>query len=246
MIITSIDSIPTKDQLLEGCCFLIDKPYEWTSFDVVNKLRWVIRKSFGIKKIKVGHAGTLDPLATGLLLVCTGKMTKRISEFMADDKVYTGEIKLGFTTPSFDRETEEEQKKEIKHITENKVIKSMKCFEGELTQTPPIYSAIKQDGKRLYEHARSGQSVDIKTKQIRVDKFELKAYHPPIIHFEILCSKGTYIRSLANDIGEELGCGGYLYNLRRNNSGEYDVMNAWEMEKLLFEIKSFTQDQYQQ
>ncbi len=245
MINTSNDKMPDLEGLQSGTCFLIDKPYEWTSFDVVNKIKWVIKKHHGLKKIKVGHAGTLDPLATGLLLVCTGKMTKKIEGIMAEDKVYTGVIKLGFTTPSYDRETEEMAPNTIDQITDSDIFNAMQQFEGEIQQTPPIYSAIKQNGKRLYEYARAGEEVKIKNKIVRVDQFSLKSYDPPFVSFKIVCSKGTYIRSLANDLGQILGCGAYLYELRREKSGEFDVDNAWQIQDVIDGINASKQDQYQ-
>jgi tRNA pseudouridine55 synthase len=220
-------------QYEEGALFLVDKPLNWTSFDVVNKLRFALKKATGNKKIKVGHAGTLDPLATGLLLVCCGKYTKQIDNLQAMTKEYTGTIKLGAVTPSFDAETEESNTKPFGHLSEEAIKKATEQFLGEIEQIPPIYSAIKVDGKALYELARKGQEVEIKSRKISINSFEISSVNLPFVNFRVSCSKGTYIRSLAHDLGQELGCGGYLTALRRTKIGDYNVEDAWKLEDLV-------------
>ena len=214
------------EKIQEGHVFLIDKPLDWTSFDVVNKIRWNIRKAYNLKKIKVGHAGTLDPKATGLLLVCTGKWTKRIDEFQAQEKTYTGTIKLGVTTPTYDLESEEDQTFPIEHITEEIIHEATKQFIGEIEQFPPMHSAVKVDGKRLYELAREGQEIERKARKITIHDFKITTINLPFVDFEVNCSKGTYIRSLAFDFGKAVNSGGYLTALRRTKIGEFDVINA--------------------
>ena len=214
------------EKIQEGHVFLIDKPLDWTSFDAVNKIRWNIRKAYNLKKIKVGHAGTLDPKATGLLLICTGKWTKRIDEFQAQEKVYTGTIKLGVTTPTYDLESEEDQTFPTDHITEELIHETTKQFVGEIEQFPPMHSAIKVDGKRLYELAREGQEIERKSRKITIEEFKITKIELPFVDFEVKCSKGTYIRSLAFDFGKALNSGGYLTALRRTKIGDFDVINA--------------------
>jgi tRNA pseudouridine55 synthase len=230
------------EKIQEGHVFLIDKPLDWTSFDVVNKIRWNIRKSYDLKKIKVGHAGTLDPKATGLLLVCTGKLTKRIDEFQAQEKTYTGTIKLGVTTPTYDLESEEDQTFPTEHITEEIIHEATKLFIGEIEQFPPMHSAIKVDGKRLYELAREGQEIERKARKITIHDFKITKIDLPFVDFEVSCSKGTYIRSLAFDFGKAVNSGGYLTALRRTKIGDFDVINSenFALEKSYFEdqIKS--------
>jgi len=194
----------TKDDFLSGQVLLIDKPLHWTSFQVVNKLRWAIRKTFDIKKIKVGHAGTLDPLATGLLVICTGKMTKQINTFQAQIKTYTGTIVLGSTTPSYDLETEIDKTFPTEHITSALIKETTKQFIGDIEQYPPIFSAIKKEGKRLYEYARAGETVEINPRTIHISEFEITKIEDLNVHFRVVCSKGTYIRSLAYDFGKAL------------------------------------------
>ena len=188
---------------IEGHTLLINKPLRWTSFDVVKKIRNTLRSALQIKKIKVGHAGTLDPLADGLLIVCTGKFTKRINEFQAQEKEYTAEFTLGATTPSFDLETEINETFDYNHITEDMLKTTAESLTGNILQTPPIYSAIKQDGKRLYEHARKGEDVKIKERMVHVSKFEILKVEMPKVYVKIVCSKGTYIRSLAQTFGKK-------------------------------------------
>ena len=198
-----------EEDFKNGQVLLINKPLNWTSFQVVNKIRWLIKNKFGIKKIKVGHAGTLDPLATGLLIICTGKMTKKISSFQNQTKKYTGTFLIGTTTPSFDLETKPNNTFPIDHINEDLIINASKSFIGKIKQKPPIFSAIKKDGKRLYESARIGENVEINDRYIEILSFNISKIHMPHIDFEIECSKGTYIRALANDFGKKLNS----YNL---------------------------------
>ena len=216
----------TAEDYLSGQVLLIDKPLQWTSFQAVNKLRWEIRHAFNIKKIKVGHAGTLDPLATGLLVICTGKMTKQIDTFQGQIKEYTGTLVLGSTTPSFDLETEINETFPTDHITETAIHEATKQFIGEIDQYPPIFSAIKKDGKRLYEFARAGEDVEIKSRKITISEFEITHIEGENIHFRVVCSKGTYIRSLANDFGKALNSGSHLSALRRTKIGDFHVENA--------------------
>ncbi|MEI6123624.1 MAG: tRNA pseudouridine(55) synthase TruB [Bacteroidota bacterium] len=217
---------------LDGEILLINKPYKWTSFDVVAKIRSMLKYRVGIKKIKIGHAGTLDPLATGLLVLCTGKFTKRIDEFQNQDKVYTGTFFIGATTPSFDLETKVNQTFDISALTEKDVIKAAKKFIGEQDQVPPMYSAIKIDGKRAYESARKGEEITIEARPINIKRFEIKSVNLPVVEFEVACSKGTYIRSLARDLGVELGCGAYLTSLCRTAIGDFLLTDAITVEQL--------------
>jgi tRNA pseudouridine55 synthase len=222
----------TKEDFLNGQVLYIDKPYGWSSFQAVNKLKWAIRKKFTLKKIKIGHAGTLDPLATGLLIICTGKFTKNIPEYQGLTKEYTGTITLGATTPSYDLETEVDRHFPIKHITEEQIAKAACSFLGEIEQAPPIFSALKKDGKRLYEYAREGREIDIKKRKITIFDFEITATAMPEVEFRIRCSKGTYIRSIAHDFGQHLGSGGYLSMLRRTKIGDINVNIAQDPEVL--------------
>lgn len=216
----------TKEDYLEGQILLIDKPLTWTSFQAVNALKWAIRRKFELKKIKIGHAGTLDPLATGLLVVCTGKFTKKINELQGQVKEYTGTITLGATTPSFDLETEVDKTYPTDHITEELLHETTKQFTGEIQQYPPVFSALKKDGKRLYEYAREGKEVEIQSRTVEILTFEISEIAMPIITFRVVCSKGTYIRSLANDFGKALQSGGHLSSLRRTKIGDFNVDNA--------------------
>ncbi len=210
---------------LEGKVLLIDKPIHWTSFDVVRKMRSLLQ----IKKI--GHAGTLDPLATGLLIVCTGKFTKKINEYMAQEKEYTGSITLGSVTPTYDLESLPEQQKDYSLLTDEMIQAATAPFIGAIEQLPPIYSAIKKDGVALYELARRGVEVELKARPITIYSFEITAINLPVVEFKVVCSTGTYIRSLANDFGAALGCGGYLSSLRRTRIGEFKTDNALSMEE---------------
>lgn len=228
----------TAEDYLSGEVLLIDKPLHWTSFQVVNKLRWEIRRAFNIKKIKVGHAGTLDPLATGLLVLCTGKMTKQIDTFQAQIKEYTGTFVLGSTTPSFDLETEIDQNYPTEHITEALIKTTTSQFIGDIEQVPPVFSAIKKDGKRLYEFARAGEAVEIKSRNVYISEFEITNIDGLNIDFRVVCSKGTYIRSLANDFGNALNSGAHLSALRRTKIGDFNVDNASTPENFIASLPS--------
>ena len=225
-----------EEDFRNGQVLLIDKPLNWTSFQVVNKIRWLIKNKFAIKKIKVGHAGTLDPLATGLLIICTGKMTKEISIFQNQTKKYTGTFLIGTTTPSFDLETKPNNKFAINHINEDLIINATKSFIGKMKQKPPIFSAIKKDGKRLYESARIGEDVVINDRDIEILSFNILKINMPYIDFEVECSKGTYIRSLANDFGKKLNSGATLSKLRRTKIGEYSVDKSISIEEFVMNI----------
>ncbi len=227
----------TLEDYKNGQILLIDKPLNWTSFQVVNKLRWEIKQRFKIKKIKVGHAGTLDPLATGLLILCTGKFTKKIEEFQGQIKEYTGEITLGASTSSFDLETEINETFPIEHITEDLIYNTTQQFIGEINQVPPIFSALKKDGKRLYELARAGETTEIKSRKITISEFEITAINLPKVEFRVVCSKGTYIRSLANDFGEALNSGAHLSKLRRTKIGDFHVDNGINIEEFIANLK---------
>lgn len=223
----------TLEDYLTGQVILIDKPLHWTSFQAVNKLRWEIRRAFNIKKIKVGHAGTLDPLATGLLVICTGKMTKQIDTFQGQIKEYTGTIVLGSTTPSYDLETEINETFPTDHITEEKIHETTQRFIGDIEQYPPVFSAIKKEGKRLYEYARAGEQVEIKPRKIHISEFEITAINAMELEFRVVCSKGTYIRSLAHDFGKALQSGAHLSELRRTKIGDFNVSNALTPEQFI-------------
>ncbi|NDG53286.1 MAG: tRNA pseudouridine(55) synthase TruB [Flavobacteriia bacterium] len=218
---------------IEGHTLLINKPLRWTSFDVVKKIRNTLRTALNIKKIKVGHAGTLDPLADGLLIVCTGKFTKRINEFQAQEKEYTAEFTLGATTPSFDLETEVNETFDYNHITEDMLKTTAESLTGNILQTPPIYSAIKQDGKRLYEHARKGEDVKIKERMVHVSKFDIIKVEMPKVHIRIVCSKGTYIRSLAQTFGKNLNSGAHLSQLTRTRIGKFELSQAIDIQEFI-------------
>ena len=227
----------TVEDYKNGQLLLIDKPLEWTSFQVVNKLRWHIRKTFDIKKIKVGHAGTLDPLATGLLIICTGKKTKQIEQYQAQVKTYTGTFVLGSTTPSYDLETDVDATFSTAHITEDLIHQTTAQFTGNIEQFPPLFSALKKDGKRLYEFARAGKEVSISTRNISVDFFKITAIRGLEVDFEIQCSKGTYIRSLAHDFGKALNSGAHLSALRRTKIGAFSVDNAMSVDAFMDSLK---------
>lgn len=214
------------EDFLEGQVVLIDKPLHWSSFQAVNKVKWSLKKHLGLKKIKVGHAGTLDPLASGLLIICTGKFTKRISELQGMEKEYTGTFHLGATTPSYDLETEVNASFPTAHIDEELIHKTVEQFLGEIDQKPPVFSAIKKDGKRLYEHARKGEEVEIASRKTTIHEFEITRIALPEVDFRVVCSKGTYIRSLAHDFGIAMQSGAHLTALRRTKIGAFDVENA--------------------
>ncbi|MEN2490053.1 tRNA pseudouridine(55) synthase TruB [Flavobacterium sp. B11] len=217
----------TPEEYLEGQVLLIDKPLKWSSFQAVNKLKYLLINKVGLpKKFKIGHAGTLDPLATGLLLICTGKFTKRISELQGQAKEYTGTFYIGATTPSYDLETEIDQTFSTEHIDEALIHETVKQFLGEIDQKPPIFSAIKKDGVRLYEHARAGESIEIASRKTTIHEFEITRIALPEVDFRVVCSKGTYIRSLAYDFGKAMNSGSHLTVLRRTKIGDYDVKNA--------------------
>lgn len=225
-----------KNSFIEGKMLLINKPVGWTSFQIVNKVRWLIKSQYDLKKIKVGHAGTLDPLAEGLLILCTGKWTKKIDEFQGQDKVYSGIFHLGATTPSFDLETEINSRQSIEHIDKNILLESTNKFIGDQFQIPPIYSAIKQNGKKLYEYARKGETIELKKRKINISEFKITKIELPKVHFKVKCGKGTYIRSLANDYGLELKSGAYLYKLKRERIGGFNIKDALsivEFEKII-------------
>lgn len=211
----------------EGELILVDKPLTWTSFDVVKKLKW------GCKFKKIGHAGTLDPLATGLLILCTGRMTKQIDSFQAQEKEYEGKLVLGKTTPSVDLETDFDQEYPTGHITEADLTEAARQLTGTLQQLPPIYSAVRVDGERLYKKARRGETVEIKPREVTVSLFEIDSNNFPEIKFRIICSKGTYVRSLVQDFGQLLNSGAYLSTLRRTRIGEYNVANAHQLEDFI-------------
>lgn len=219
----------TGEDFQNGQILLIDKPLHWTSFQAVNKMKWVLKSKLGLKKIKIGHAGTLDPLATGLLLVCTGKFTKRITELQGQAKEYTGTFFIGATTPSYDLETEIDETFPTSHINEALIHETIKQFLGEIDQKPPIFSAIKKEGVRLYEHARAGESVEIASRKTTIHEFEITRIALPEVDFRVVCSKGTYIRSLAFDFGKALQSGAHLIVLRRTKIGDYDVKNAMDV-----------------
>ena len=226
----------TAEDFLNGQILLIDKPLTWSSFQAVNKLKYILKRRFDLpKKFKIGHAGTLDPLATGLLIVCTGKFTKRITEIQAQAKEYTGTITVGATTPSYDLETEIDFTFPTEHITDALILETTKQFMGEIDQKPPVFSAIKKDGKRLYEHARAGEEVEIAFRKTTIHEFEITRIELPEIDFRVTCSKGTYIRSLAFDFGKALHSGGHLTKLRRTKIGDYNVdkgLSPEEFEKM--------------
>ncbi|AJR02651.1 tRNA pseudouridine(55) synthase TruB [Siansivirga zeaxanthinifaciens] len=228
----------TAEDYLAGQVLLIDKPLHWTSFQAVNKIRWEIRQALHIKKIKVGHAGTLDPLASGLLVICTGKMTKEIDTFQGQVKEYTGTIVLGSTTPSYDLETEINETFPTTHITEALIKETTKQFIGDIEQFPPVFSALKKDGKRLYEFARAGESVDIKSRTVNVSEFEITNVSGLQVDFRVVCSKGTYIRSLANDFGKALQSGGHLSALRRTKIGDFHVTHAVTIEDFISSLNN--------
>jgi len=221
----------SEERFREGQMLLINKPLEWTSFDVVNKIRFTLKRHFNIKKIKVGHAGTLDPLATGLVIVCTGKATKQIEQYMGMEKQYLADIGLGATTPSLDRETEPDQLFEWKHITQAMVDAALLKFTGDIQQMPPVFSALKVNGRKAYELARKGEEVELKARLISISAIKLLEWSGQDLKVDVTCGKGTYIRSLARDIGTELGSGGYLTGLARTRIGEYKLSDAISIEE---------------
>ena len=227
----------TLEQLRAGHVFLADKPLEWTSFDVVNKIRYTLRKTFGVKNIKVGHAGTLDPLATGLLVVCAGAETKNAEAYQGREKEYTGSFILGASTPSFDAETEVTGGFPTDHITPQLVRDTaLQQFTGDLLQRPPLYSALNVDGKRAYLHARKGEQVEMEARPVTIRLFDITAVEMPRVDFRVVCSKGTYIRSLADDFGRALGTRAYLSALRRTRIGDFRVEDAAPVPRIVSDI----------
>lgn len=216
----------SAQQFLDGQILLFDKPYGWSSFDVVKRVRYLIKKKYSLKKIKVGHAGTLDPLATGLLIICTGKFTKKISKIQSQAKIYSGTIRLGGTTPSYDLETKVNSNYDTSHINKELILQTTKQFIGKIDQIPPIFSAIKQKGERLYEKARRGEKIVAQSRTVHISYFNIISIKNLDVDFEIKCSKGTYIRSIANDFGEKLNSGGHLLRLCRTAIGSYTLLKA--------------------
>ena len=221
------------EDYINGRVLLLDKPLNWTSFQLVNKVRWEIKQKFKLKKIKVGHAGTLDPLATGLLIICTGKQTKQIDQYQAQEKEYTGTFELGSTTPSFDLETDINKTFDTSHLTSEIIKDTTAKFIGDISQLPPMFSAVKKDGKRLYEFARAGETVELKPRQVSISEFEITKIDSLTVHFRVVCSKGTYIRSLADDFGKALDCGAHLSSLRRTRIGNFKIEEAQTLEEFL-------------
>jgi tRNA pseudouridine55 synthase len=225
-------------QFKEGEVLQINKPLHWTSFQVVNKLRWLIKRKLNVKKIKVGHAGTLDPLASGLMILCTGKKTKEIDQYQSAHKEYIATIKLGATTPSYDGESAENRFYSTQHINVDLITQTLQSFLGDLQQFPPIFSAIKVDGKKLYESARKGKEVEIKPRTISIQDIELLSIEMPYVSFRVACSKGTYIRSLAYDLGKAMHSGAWLTKLQRTKIGAYELKNALDIQDFELLMKS--------
>ena len=223
-------SVTSKTDFLKGSVLLFNKPIKWSSFDLVKKVRNIIKSARDIEKIKIGHAGTLDPLAEGLLIICTGKLTKKIEEIQVQKKKYSGEIILGSSTPSYDKETEADNIFPVSHITQNMIHQTCQKFEGKIMQQPPIFSALKKNGKRLYEHAREGSSIKISPREIEINYFKITDISMPKIKFEVSCGKGTYIRSLAHDYGKSLQSGAHLSSLKREEIGKYSLSRAFSVE----------------
>lgn len=226
----TVHNHPTKEELLEGTVLLFDKPYRWTSFDVVGKVRSLLRKKLGARKPKIGHAGTLDPLATGLLIVCTGSMTKTIEQYQAMEKEYTGTLYLGKSTPSYDLETKPDKEYPTDHIGHDMILEAAGALTGRIDQVPPLFSAKKVEGERAYEIARRGGQTVLKAKTITISEFGITRIELPEVDFRVVCSKGTYIRSLARDFGHKLQSGAYLKALRRTRTGHYQVDQAWTID----------------
>ena len=228
-----LDHLSSLDEILKGKILLINKPKNWTSFDVVKKIKSTIKQKHNISKIKIGHAGTLDPLATGLLIICTGKFTKKIAEIQEQKKTYIGELILGKTTPSYDLETEFDAYFPTQHINNEMLISASKSFIGKIDQIPPIYSALKVKGERLYQKARRGEKIKISSRKVEISSFILTDISLPKIQFKIVCSKGTYIRSIAYDFGKKVGSGAYLSSLTRTTIGEHMLSNSIEINDIL-------------
>lgn len=232
------DPLPSRS-FIEGTCLLVDKPYGWTSFDVVNKIRIGLKHNLGLKNIKVGHAGTLDPMATGLLIICSGKSTKKLTDYQGLPKEYTGTMRLGTTTPSYDADTEPDAFFPTEHITADMLEAARQQFLGNIEQLPPMFSAIKVDGQPLYKKARQGITVEISPRPVTIFEFEFTRVALPEIDFRVKCSKGTYIRSLAHDFGQAVRSGAHLSALRRTKVGDFDLENAWDLENLVDHIESY-------
>ncbi|WP_372932059.1 tRNA pseudouridine(55) synthase TruB [Mariniphaga sediminis] len=224
---------------LGGEVLLFDKNLDWTSFDLVQRVRNTLCREMGIKKMKVGHAGTLDPLATGLMIICTGRATKLIESFQEKEKEYVATLKLGATTPSFDRETEEDNQTDASSVTRESFISVLQKFVGNIEQVPPLFSAVKVKGKRAFDYARNGEELKLQPKKIVIQKIDVESFELPYVTIRVVCSKGTYIRALARDIGEELGCGAYLTGLRRTRIGEFNVEEALSIDFFLKNLDSF-------
>ncbi|NOY97550.1 MAG: tRNA pseudouridine(55) synthase TruB [Chlorobi bacterium] len=224
---------------IKGEVLFFDKELDWTSFDLVQKVRNSLCRKMGIKKLKVGHAGTLDPKATGLMILCTGKATKQIESIQGEEKEYIAELKIGATTPSYDTESEEDNIFDYSHVTEEVLKEALKAFIGEINQVPPIFSAVKVKGIRAYEFARKGNDPKLKPKKVVIESIEVLDFNPPKIGLKVVCGKGTYIRSLARDIGKTLNCGAYLVGLRRTRIGEYEVGQAMSVNYFLTNLDSF-------
>jgi tRNA pseudouridine55 synthase len=224
---------------INGEVLMFDKPYGWTSFDLVGKVRNFLSRELKIRKLKVGHSGTLDPLATGLMVICTGKATKQVEKLQAQEKEYVATLKLGATTPSFDCETQEDQWFSTGHVTSDLLAEKLKLFEGDIQQVPPGFSAVKIEGKRAYEHARAGRNPELKPKPVVISKLELISFNLPEVVIGITCSKGTYIRALARDIGTALGTGAYLTALRRTRSGDFYVEEALTFEMFRDKVRAW-------
>lgn len=223
--------------LEKGGVILLNKPYEWTSFQAVNKVKYLLKHYYDLKKVKIGHAGTLDPLATGLLILCIGKYTKKIEEYQAQEKEYTGTFYLGATTPCFDKEKEIDNYYPTEHITEEDIYKAAEAFLGEQDQIPPMFSALKVNGVRAYEFARDNKEIELKSRKITIKEFEITRIALPEVDFRIVCSKGTYIRSIARDFGFYLNSGAYLTALCRTRIGEYTLNQAQELENIISEYE---------
>jgi tRNA pseudouridine55 synthase len=227
---------------VEGEVLHVYKPLEWTSFNLVSKLRWKLQKTLKIKKLKVGHAGTLDPLATGVMIICTGKATKQIETFQYQTKEYIATLELGATTPSFDLELPIDKTYPYQHITRELVDQVIPRFLGEIWQVPPVYSAVKVDGKRAYDYAREGKEVELKSKLLVIDEIEVLEFQLPVLKIRVVCSKGTYIRALARDIGEALASGAHLTGLERTRIGEVKLENCWQIDQLISHLDGFVQN----
>jgi tRNA pseudouridine55 synthase len=237
--ILHMSNLKKNYDFLGGEVLLFDKEPGWTSFDVVQRVRNSLCRKMGIKKMKVGHAGTLDPLATGLLILCTGKSTKLIESFQDREKEYVATLKLGATTPSFDKETEEDSAKSFEHVTPEKFEEALQQFKGEIEQVPPVFSAVKVKGKRAFNYARNGEELKLQPRKIVISKIATESFDLPYVKIRVTCSKGTYIRALARDIGEALNCGAYLTELRRTRIGEFEVDEAMKIDFFLKNLDSF-------